>query len=151
VKQVESAQGFSVGQTLRIWAEPEEVHVVGTRYGGVLVEWPWRQPDPESRNHWAAMGFPLDPDDRRWKNTAWRLMPEPADLKVGSNCYVGIPSTVVRVTTILDLEGEADYGWLPRPEWGIGLCPVDDLDDEDAGYVMYVQSHEPIEFEAIES
>ena len=148
--KVESARGFTVGQTLRIWAEPIDVRVIGG-HGAfvVLLEWPWRTRDPESSKSWQGMGFPLDPDSHHWKNTPWRLMPPPEELRAGGNCYVGIPPTLVRVVSICDLEGPADYGYLPRPEWQIGLCPIDDLDDEEAGYVMYPDSGEPIEYEVI--
>ena len=77
-------------------------------------------------------------------------MPDATELKVGGTCYVGILPTLVRVTAILDLEGPADYGWTPRPTWEIGLCPIEDLGDEDAGYVMYIDSDEPIEYEVVE-
>jgi hypothetical protein len=39
---------------------------------------------------------------------------------------------------------------LPRPEYVLGVVPVSSLDDEDAGYVIYLGSGEPIEIEVVE-
>ncbi|MFI2352580.1 hypothetical protein ACH492_37475 [Streptomyces sp. NPDC019443] len=63
---------------------------------------------------------------------------------------MGIPETEVQVTAIEEYDPPADFGWLPRPTWALGVCAVADLGDEEAGYVLYLNAGEPIEVEKID-
>jgi hypothetical protein len=146
------AEGYAVGDLLTLSAEPFDSRVVGTTPRRLLVAWPWREVDEESRNSWdGTIGFPRDPDDYGWHNTPWRLEPDPSELDTGDPCFVGIPPTRVRVSRIEKFEPPADYGFLPRPEYLLEVRPVDTLDDEDAGYVLYLNGNEPIDIEVVET
>jgi hypothetical protein len=146
------ALGYNVGDLLLISSEASDVRVAGTTPRRVLIAWPWRELDPESANSWdGTVGFPRDPDAYDWSNTPWRLEPDPSELDSGRSCFVGIPPTEVRVIGIEKFDPPADFGFLPRPEYVLEVCPTDMLDDENAGYVLYLNGEEPIEIEVIES
>ncbi|MGC4897417.1 hypothetical protein [Micromonospora sp. DT31] len=116
----------------------------------MLVEWPWRAVDPESANSWdGTVGFPRDPDAYDWRNTPWRVEPETVELGRGDSCFVGIPTTEVQVTAIERFEPPADFGFLPRPVVALEVCPIEYLQDEEAGYVLYLNSDEPIDIEGV--
>lgn len=145
------ALGYSVGDLLLISSEATDVRVAGTTPRRVLLAWPWREVDPESANSWdGTIGFSRDPDAYDWRNTPWRLEPDPSELDTGDSCFVGIPPTEVRVIGIEKFDPPADFGFLPRPEFVLEVCPIDLLDDDDAGYTLYLNGEEPIEIEVIE-
>lgn len=147
----EQAQGFTVGERLIISCEPVEVRVSSATASRVFVEWPWREVAPESRFQWdGTMGFSRDPHHWDWRNTPWRLQPDPDDLSVGEECIIGIPPTEVQVVAIDEYDPPADFGWTPRPGWGLGVCPVANLADEEAGYVLYLDSGEPIDIARVQ-
>ncbi|HEX6968166.1 MAG TPA: hypothetical protein VF174_05045 [Micromonosporaceae bacterium] len=146
------ALGYTVGDLLMISAEAFDARVAGTTPRRVLIDWPWREVDPESTNSWdGTLGFPRDPDAHDWCNTPWRLEPDPSELKTGDSCFVGIPLTEVRITGIEKFDPPADFGFLPRPDYVLEVVPVDMVDDEEAGYVLYLNGEEPIEIEIVES
>ncbi|MFI6763201.1 hypothetical protein ACIBF5_29125 [Micromonospora sp. NPDC050417] len=143
--------GYAVGDLLMIRANAFDALVVKTTLRRVLVEWPWREVDPDSQNSWdGTVGFPREPDGRDWSNTPWRLEPDAAELEAGELCLVGIPPTKVRVTGVEKFDPPADFGFLPRPDCVLELVPVEMSDDEDAGYVLYLNGKEPIQTELIE-
>ena len=149
--RLDSARGFTVGDLLRISCEALDTKVTSTTPTRVLVRWPWREIDPSSASRWdGTIGFPRDPDHYDWCNTPWRIEPDGWDLTAGDNCFVGIPPSEVRVTSIERYDPPGDFGWLPRPEWVLGVCPVENLDDEEAGYVLYLDGDEPIDIEVVE-
>jgi hypothetical protein len=146
------ALGYTVGDLLMISAEAFDARVAGTTPRRVLIEWPWREVDSESANSWdGTMGFPRDPDAYDWRNTPWRLEPDSSELQTGDACFVGIPPTEVRITGIEKYEPPADFGFLPRPDYVLEVVPVDMLDDEDAGFVLYLNGEEPIDIEIVEN
>ncbi|MFF0574620.1 hypothetical protein [Streptosporangium saharense] len=137
-----------MGETVRISCDPREVSVRGVTATRILVDWPWLQPDPESAHPWnGTVGFPKDPDSYEWCNTAWRVEPDGWSLKEGSVCIVGIPPSQAVVTDIVNYVPAADFGWLPRPQWGIGLCYPEYLNDDEAGFTVYLDSGEPVQIE----
>lgn len=144
------ASGYAVGDLLVISAEAFDARVSGITARRVLIEWPWRESDPESENSWdGTLGFPRDAEAYDWCNTPWRLEPDPSELEVGDSCFVGIPPTEVRVTGIERYEPPGDFGFLPRPDYVLEVVPVDMVDDEEAGYVLYLNGEEPIEVEIV--
>ena len=145
------ALGYAVGDRLVVSAEAFDVRVAGLTSRRLLVGWPWLEVDPDSDNSWdGTIGFSRDADAYDWCNTPWRIEPDPSELEIGDACFVGIPPTEVVVTGIEKYEPPADFGFLPRPEYVLEVVPVSSLDDEDAGYVIYLGSAEPIEIEVIE-
>jgi hypothetical protein len=147
-----SASGYTVGDRLLISAEAFDARVAGTTPRRVLVTWPWREVDPDSRNLWdGTLGFPRDPDAYDWCNTPWRLEPDPSELATYDPCFVGIPPTEVRITAIVRYDPPGDFGFLPRPDYALELCPVDLLDDEEAGFMHYLDGREPVVIEILES
>jgi hypothetical protein len=148
--ELTEALGYAVGDLLMISAEAFDARVAGTTPHRVLIDWPWRQADPESANSWdGVVGFPRDPDDHGWNNTPWRLEPDASELQAGDACFVGIPPTEVRVTIIERFDPPADFGFLPRPDYVLEVVPADAVEDEDAGYVLYLNGEEPIDIEAL--
>jgi hypothetical protein len=148
--RVAEAAGYAVGDTLRISCEAFDSRVVGTTPTRILVAWPWFEVDEESENRWnGSRGFPRDPEHYAWGNTPWRVEPDPSELGTGDPCFVGMPPTLVRVMTIVRYDPPADFGFLPRPEVALGLCMIDMLDEEEAGFTLYLDSGEPIEIEVV--
>jgi hypothetical protein len=148
---LQNALGYSVGDVLLISCEPFDTRVVRVTPDRVSVEWPWRRPDPESENWWEGrVSFPRDPDAYGWVNTPWRLEPDPTELEEGDACFVGIPPTRVRVIGIELFDPPADFGFLPRPDYVLGVRPSSDEDDEDAGYAIYLNGEEPVEIQVVE-
>lgn len=144
------ALGYTVGDLLEISAEAFDARVGGTTRQRVLIDWPWWEADPDSANSWdGTVGFPRDPDAYDWGNTPWRLEPDPSELETGDACFVGIPPTEVRVTGIERYDPPADFGFLPRPEYVLEVVPTDLVDDDEAGYVIYLNGAEPIKLERI--
>ncbi|RBQ20037.1 hypothetical protein DP939_09405 [Spongiactinospora rosea] len=113
----------------------------------MYVEWPWRQVDPASPAWEGTMGFRRDGEHWEWSSTPWRIEPDPEGLGGGDLCMVGIPATEVKVVAIEEYDPPGEFGWVPKPTLGIGVCPVADLDDEEAGYVLYLPCGDPIEIE----
>ncbi|MEU8182593.1 hypothetical protein AB0B85_32420 [Micromonospora sp. NPDC049044] len=143
------ALGYRVGDLLMISAEAFDARVVGTTPQHLLIDWPWWTADPESANSWdGTIGLPRDADDYGWHNTPWRLEPDPSELHTGDPCFVGIPPTTVRITSIEKYEPPADFGFLPRPDYVLGVVPVDATLDEEAGYVLYLNSY-PLDIEVL--
>ncbi|MGW4945936.1 hypothetical protein ACWEOZ_30640 [Actinoplanes sp. NPDC004185] len=144
------ALGYTVGDLLLISAEAFDARVVSTTPHRLLIDWPWQEPDPESDNPWdGTVGFPYASEAHGWLNTPWRLEPDASELQAGDPCFVGIPPTEVRITSIERFEPPADVGFLPRPEYALEVVPVDALEDEEAGYVLYLNSREPIHIEVL--
>lgn len=146
------ALGYTVGDLLIISAEAFDSRVASTTSRRVLIDWPWREVDPNSANSWdGTVGFPRDSEAYDWCNTPWRLEPDVSELQTGDACFVGIPPTEVRIVGMEKYEPPADFGFLPRPDYVLELVPVDMLDDEDAGFVLYLNGEEPIDIEIVES
>jgi hypothetical protein len=99
----------------------------------------------------APRGLSYDPDHYSWSNTPWRVEPDPSELVIGDQCFLGIPETEVQVISIERHDPPADYGFLPRPEWVLGVCPVDSVDDEEAGCALYLDGAEPIQITKVRS
>jgi hypothetical protein len=151
-ERLTAAQGFRVGDRLRISSGAFDAQVAGTTPRRVLVAWPWRDIDPESSNAWdGTVGFPRDPDAYDWVNVPWRLEPDASELSIGDRCLVGIPPTEVEVTSLERFDPPADFGFLPRPDYAMEVVPVGMLDDDQAGYVLYLNGREPINIEIVES
>jgi hypothetical protein len=62
---------------------------------------------------------------------------------------LGIPQTDVRIMWIEYYDPPAEFGWLPRPTWGLAVCPLQDEGDENAGYVLYLDTGDPIEIDVV--
>jgi len=142
------AEGFAVGEHLIISCEPVDLRVSSSSATRIFVEWPWREVDAESSSRWdGTVGFPRDPESWEWRNTPWRVEPDPLELADGDSCMIGIPPIEVQVTAIEQHDPPADFGWTPRPVWVLGVCPITDLEDDEAGFVLYLESGEPIVIE----
>jgi hypothetical protein len=147
---LDSGRGLTVGETVRISSEPQEMYVRAVTATRVLVDWPWWQPDPASHNSWdGTAGFPRDPDSYAWSNTAWRIESDQTSLSAGDICIIRIPLAEAVVTDIVNYIPAADFGWLPRPEWGVGLCYPEYMDDDEAGFTLYLNSGEPVQITKI--
>jgi hypothetical protein len=66
----------------------------------VMIAWPWRTADPQSRFRWdGTVAVPCDPTRLDWLQTPWRLEPR-VGLSEGDTCLVSIPPTVVTVKSV---------------------------------------------------
>jgi hypothetical protein len=151
IEKVQSAGGFSVGDVLRISCESDSARVVKIQRSYVFVEWPWRQIDTATqRTKWdGTSGFPRDPDHYEWRNTPWRMDPPTQDVRVGDLVILGMPAVEVRVTVIRRFDPPAELGWLPRSELAVGVVPLSDEDDEEAGFNLYLPAAEPLVIEHV--
>jgi hypothetical protein len=146
----DAAKGFRVGELVVIACEITRARVARTTPSRILVSWPWRAIDPAGRNSWdGTVGFPRDADDPSWLNLPWRITPDVSQLDADDVCEIWIPPTEVQITLITQFDPPADFGFTPRPEWVLGVCPPDLLDDEEAGYTIYLDVGEPIEISRI--
>ncbi|ETA71153.1 hypothetical protein [Actinospica robiniae] len=147
-RPVEAAEGYQVGDIVRLSAEPVEVVVSRVTVRTVFVEWPWRTVDPG--HHWdGRMGFPRDPDHHDWRGTPWRMEPDGRGLSARDVCIVGVPETFARVELIEHFDPPAAFGWIPRPEWLLGLRPLEFAADLEAGFAFYLDDPEPVEIEVV--
>ncbi|TDB77120.1 hypothetical protein E1264_37725 [Actinomadura sp. KC216] len=150
VKFFRSWRGFVVGETVQISCEAQEVQVRGVTATRVLLDWPWGEPDPASENFWdGTLGLPRDPTSYDWRNIPWRVDPDTDSLTAGDICIVGIPPVEAVVRKIANYIPAADFGRLPRPEWALELCYPEYLDDEEAGFTIYLDSAEPVQIEVV--
>ena len=136
---------FRVGETLIIscdWADAQVTKVDGFY---VCLEWPRGTVDPQSRYRWNGQCmFPRDPRHYDWSNTPWHLEPDSDQLETGDTCQVGIPPTRVLVREVYDFDPPEDLGSLPRPTRGLAVVAVNEQDNEDAGFILYLDGRDPI-------
>lgn len=141
-------ESLQVGDLLRISCPMAPARVAGIGRDYAYVEWPWREIDPASRFRWNGQrAFARDPDSHEWIGPAFRTDPEPWHLTPNAMCRVGIPETIVQITSVHQCEPPEDRGWLPRPRIMLGFIPADHpeyIDIEDAGDTLYFPSAEPI-------
>jgi hypothetical protein len=112
----------------------------------VMVAWPWRTADSQSRFRWdGTVAVPCDPARLDWLQTPWRLEPR-VGLNEGDTCLVSIPSIVVAVKSVHRYDPPLDVGWLPRPSLGVEMVATGDTEAaEEAGFVLYFDCDEPIQ------
>ncbi|MEV4719121.1 hypothetical protein AB0J94_18170 [Micromonospora noduli] len=131
-------------------SEPVRTRIVGMSLHRIVLEWSWWQVDEESENDWdGTIGIPTSPSAHDWRNTPWRIESSDLSLEVGGYCTVVIPPTIVRVIGIEKYDPAADFGFLPRPEFVLELRPLDYDDDDEAGFVHYLNTREPLSLELI--
>jgi hypothetical protein len=137
---------FRVGELLTLVCPMVDARVAGVGGQYVFIEWPWREVDSDSKARWnGQVALPREIESYEWVNTPWRVEPDPDQLGVGDSCTVGIPATRVIVRAVRNYEPAKDIGWLPRPTLGLAVVPVGEAeDDEDAGFIVYVDGAEPI-------
>jgi hypothetical protein len=136
---------FRAGEPVMLACEPADAHVARVSGGYAFIEWPWREADPGSRFRWnGQVALPRDAGSREWANTPWRVEPGAGELEAGDACRVGIPPTRVIVRAVRGYVPARDVGWLPRPTLGLSVVPAGDEDDEEAGYLVYLDGAEPV-------
>lgn len=136
---------FRTGEILTVTCEPTDAYVAKVLGKYVFLEWPWRQVDPGSRFKWnGQVALPRDAGHHEWANTPWRAEPDPGELQADNTCQVGIPPTRVLVRAVHDYAPGRDLGWLPRPTLELSVVSVGDQNDEEAGYMLYLDGAEPI-------
>ena len=135
-----------VGDRLLISCAPVRVRVTGVLRREVLVEWPWRTVDPESKFRWdGTVAVPVDPSRAEWFQSPWRLEPR-AGLAAGDWCRLSIPPTEVIVRERYSFDEPRDIGWLPRPSAAVRLAPAGESEDQEgADFVLYLDATEPID------
>jgi hypothetical protein len=122
-ESVSEGCGFTVGQIVRLSCPPESAQVTRVMARYFFVAWLWARIDAEARNvRWdGCVAFPRDPGDPEWENNPWRVEPNVGELTSGHACIVGIPAVDARITAIVRYAPPLAIGWLPRPEWALGM------------------------------
>lgn len=145
------ANEFQPGEVVSISCEPADAQVVKVTDHYVSLKWPWRELDSSSQMRWnGLLALPRHETNPEWANTPWRVEPDPSELAVGDICMVGIPATRVLVREVQEFDPPRALGWLPKPTLGLSVVEVGDhQDDESAGYLIYVDGAEPIQFHRI--
>lgn len=142
------AADLQVGDELIIACEPADAVVAKIAHSYVFIRWPWRELDQTSRAKWdGTVALPRIESSQEWGNTPWRVEPSSGELKVGDSCMVGIPPTRVIVRNVKIFDPPRSLGWLPKPTAGADVVEVGRQDDEEAGYMIYLDGAEPISFE----
>jgi hypothetical protein len=138
---------FTVGDRYVISCAAQQARVEWALRREVMVEWPWRTADTESKYRWdGTVAIPIDPSRLEWFQSPWRLEPQ-SGLKAGDPCQVSIPPTEVIVRKVHVFDEPRDIGWLPRPTAAVELVAAGEAEDkEDATFTIYLDSPEPIEF-----
>jgi hypothetical protein len=137
------------GDELIISCEPADAVITKVTNHYVFIQWPWRARDQSSRAKWdGTLALPRIEASHEWANTPWRVDPSPEELEVGMSCMVGIPRTTVLVRRVYEYDPPRSLGWLPKPTAGVGVVEVGSRqEDEEAGYLVYLDGAEPIVFE----
>ncbi|MEV8320542.1 hypothetical protein AB0Q95_40980 [Streptomyces sp. NPDC059900] len=118
---------FRVGDVLSVACPFTPARVErGLTWGHVSVRWPWWGIDAGSDfYHWngiVALGVdsgghtPPEVDAE-----LFRTDPPAEHLQAGDTCRVGVPPTVVHVTTVDHHEPPLETGWLPRPRLTVAV------------------------------
>jgi hypothetical protein len=104
----------------------------------IVVNWPWKEVDPSSQFAWdGTVAFPRDERSPEWLNTPWRFEDVVRDFNVGDEVPLWIPKAEFSVLSVETLEVPRAVGGRPRPRLEIELCHVDQIDDPEAGFVLY--------------
>lgn len=148
---VTPATDFQSGDELVISCEPADAVVARISDFYVFIEWPWRERDESSRMRWdGTLALPRNESSLEWANTPWRVEPSPEELNAGDTCMVGIPPTRIIVRRVYEYDPPRSLGWVPKPTAGLGVVESAMLDNEEAGYLVYLDGAEPISFERFE-
>ncbi|MEV6931979.1 hypothetical protein AB0M46_46860 [Dactylosporangium sp. NPDC051485] len=132
------------GDMLLMECERTSVRVSRIIRSWVMVRWPWREIDPESRTRWdGTVAIPCDPTRIEWFHTPWRLDPH-VGLSVGDTCSLFIPPTRVIVRGVHQFDPPMAMGYLPRANYAVEMVEVAHQDNENVGFVMYFDFAEPI-------
>jgi hypothetical protein len=116
-----------------------------------MVNDPWRDIDPTSKSNWdGTLGIPREPESYAMSSTPFRVEPDGRELDTGDSCLLSVSPSELRIVSIDRYVPPVDFGWLPRPEWVLSVCPVEYLDDEEAGYVIYLNGGDPFDIEVIQ-
>jgi hypothetical protein len=150
-EMVQSAGGYRVGEVVRISCEPANARVTRVTAHHVMLEWPWRKIDPDSRKfQWNGdVALSRDSGHQDWGNRPWRTDPDEQELSQGDVCIVGIVPVKVRITGIRRFDPPVGLGWLPHSELALGIVFLGDEDDPEAGDTIYLPSAEPIVIERL--
>ncbi|MEV5173687.1 hypothetical protein AB0L10_21955 [Streptomyces flaveolus] len=119
------AGDFRVGDVLSVACPFTPARVErGLTWEHVSVRWPWWRIDTDSAFfHWngiVALGVDaggyVSPEV---ESELFRTDPPPEHLKAGDMCRVGVPPTVVHVTSVDHHDPPLETGWLPRPRLSV--------------------------------
>ncbi|MYR40511.1 hypothetical protein [Streptomyces sp. SID5910] len=154
---------FRVGDVLSVSCPFTPTHVVrGLKGGHVSVRWPWWDIDTDSDLiHWngcVALGVDGDESaDAEMATEIFRTDPPPEELEAGDVCRVGVPPTVVHVTSVDRHDPPLETGWLPRPRLSVtvlrrGLSYREYPDDSQlngSGYTVHPGDGTPFTFDLL--
>ncbi|MDX3537947.1 hypothetical protein PV721_27080 [Streptomyces sp. MB09-01] len=117
---------FRVGDVLSVACRFTEARVTRLGWDSLVLEWPWWRRDPDSEFfHWnGQVALGVDADARVWHETTLFRTEPPLDvLEPDDVCRVGVPPTVVHVTTVDRFDPPLETGWLPRPRVAVTVLP----------------------------
>ncbi|WP_327174777.1 hypothetical protein OG599_05340 [Streptomyces sp. NBC_01335] len=119
---------FRVGDVLSVACPfTETVVVEGVRWGHLSVRWPWWSIDEGNELfRWnGVMALGVEGGDAYPENLSelFRTDPPPHRLRPGDLCRVGVPPTLVHVTSVDRHDPPLETGWLPRPTLTVAVLP----------------------------
>ena len=123
------AEEFRVGDVLSVACPFTPTRVErGVTWGCVSVRWPWWDIDTGSDFlHWNGVvalgvhtGGRVHPEAEA---ELFRTDPPPEQLTAGDTCRIGVPPTVVHVTSVDHHDPPLETGWLPRPRLTVTVLP----------------------------
>ncbi|MFD6421130.1 hypothetical protein [Streptomyces sp. NPDC060198] len=121
--------GFRVGDVLSVACPfTETVVESGVTWDYLPVRRPWWSIDADSDLfHWngvVALGVRNGNPSPGNPSELFRTEPPPNRLKAGDPCRVGIPPTLVHVTSVDRHDPPLETGWLPRPALTVTVLPL---------------------------
>lgn len=140
---------FQVGSEVVVSCESASARVAAVTSRYVMVEWPWRVIDDSGNVRWdGTVALPYGESDTEW--VPYRLEPAASELSAGAACKVSIPPTRVHVGYYEEYKPSRSLGWTPAPTAGMYVIPLESVDQEDSGCMLYLGGADPIRVEPVD-
>jgi hypothetical protein len=140
---------FRVGDVIQVECPFAATEVDEASPYSIGIRWPWVQRYREAGHVWnGEVGFSF----KELHVTPFRVEPDPATLRVGDCCRVGIPPTVGHVVEVHAWYPDRDLGWLPGESVLLTLLPPgvsNELRNRDREFGLNPYGPEPIRVELL--
>ncbi|MFI2352579.1 hypothetical protein ACH492_37470 [Streptomyces sp. NPDC019443] len=138
-----------IGDEVVVSCEPASARVAALDSRHITLEWPWGVIDNSSNFRWdGGFSIPCDDSDLEW--VPYHIEPVVSELRAGDVCMVSIPPTRLYVGHYEEYDPPRNLGWVPAPTAGIYVIPPENMDEEDAGCMLYMGGAEPIRVELVD-
>jgi hypothetical protein len=137
------------GDEVIVSCEPASARVVAVDSRYISLEWPWGAIDNSSNFRWNGQyALPWGDYPQEW--VPYRLEPAASALRAGDVCTVSIPPIRLYAGHYEEYDPPRNLGWAPAPTAGIYVVPLESMDVEDAGCMLYLGGAEPIHVELVQ-